>query len=371
MSTPKKIFIVGGTGAQGMPVVRSLVGDGAYSVRILSRDPTSRRAKELKALNDSLVEIVQGSFTSEADLRAGFAGCYGAFVNIDGFATGEKGEMFWAIRSWEIAIESGIKFFVYGNLDYSLKKSGYDESVHAGHYDGKGRIGEWILWQNQSNKGKAWYGDMKASVLTTGPYMEMAISANTPMEPTIEDVDGEKTVTWRVPLGAEGAVPHVSLEDCGYYVRWLFDNPERADGMDLEVAIEHVGYAAMAEAFERVTGHKARFVDVDMETYWRDGPMSAIAANSAGYTASLDDPATMLVRTNFTALWNLFRASGRNVGVIRRDYALLDEIHPQRIKTAEEFFRRRDEIAKKSGGSLWENVLNLAHILKIHEDMSR
>jgi hypothetical protein len=29
-------------------------------------------------------------------------------------------------------------------------------------------------------------------------------------------------VTWRVPL-SEGAVPHVALEDCGYYVRWLFE----------------------------------------------------------------------------------------------------------------------------------------------------
>jgi hypothetical protein len=39
-------------------------------------------------------------------------------------------------------------------------------------------------------------------------------------------------VTWRVPLG-DGAVPHVALEDCGYYARWLFDNPERANGMNL------------------------------------------------------------------------------------------------------------------------------------------
>jgi hypothetical protein len=23
----------------------------------------------------------------------------------------------------------------------------------------------------------------------------------------------------------QGAVPHVALDDCGYYVRWLFDHP--------------------------------------------------------------------------------------------------------------------------------------------------
>jgi len=38
-------------------------------------------------------------------LREGFRGCDGAFINIDGFNTGEKTEMYWAIRSYEIAIE--------------------------------------------------------------------------------------------------------------------------------------------------------------------------------------------------------------------------------------------------------------------------
>jgi hypothetical protein len=99
-----------------------------------------------------------------------------------------------------------IRFFVYGNLDYPLKMAGYDSRIRPGHYDGKGRIGEWILFQNQVNKDR-----MGAAVFTTGPYMEMAISAMTPMTPAIED----GVVTWRVPLG-NGPVPHVALDDCGY-----------------------------------------------------------------------------------------------------------------------------------------------------------
>jgi hypothetical protein len=61
-------------------------------------------------------------------------------------------EIYWAIRSYETALEEGIKFFVYGNLDYALKESGYDSKFRTGHYDGKGRIGEWILFQNQHNR---------------------------------------------------------------------------------------------------------------------------------------------------------------------------------------------------------------------------
>ena len=156
---------------------------------------------------------------------------------------------------------------MYGNLDYGLKKSGYYSRFRAGHYDGKGRVAEWILFQNQVNRDR-----MGAAVFTSGPYIDMVISPLTPMTPTVED----GVVTWRVPLG-EGAVPHVALEDCGYYVRWLFDHPERANGMDLEVAIDHITYADLAAAFEKVTGHPAQYIDTDLDRYWSDGPFKGIA----------------------------------------------------------------------------------------------
>ncbi len=334
------IFVIGGTGAQGIPIVSALVADKQYAVRVLSRDSTSPRAKALFELGN--VSFLEGSFADEAILREGFRGCDGAFVNIDGFNTGEKTETYWAIRSYEIAIEEGIQFFVYGNLDYVLKKSGYDSRFRTGHYDGKGRVGEWILFQNQVNRDR-----MGAAVFTSGPYIEMVISPGTPMTPTVED----GVVTWRVPLG-EGAIPHVALEDCGYYVRWLFDHPERANGMDLEVAIEHVTYANLAAAFEKVTGHPAQYIDTNLDTYWRKGPLSGRADVPAGYNADPNDKSTMSVRDNFTGFWNVWKH-----GIVERDYAFLDEIHHNRINTAEEWFRREDQLGRELGkGSLWERV---------------
>ncbi|MFF9803109.1 NmrA family NAD(P)-binding protein, partial [Streptomyces rochei] len=170
------IFVVGGTGAQGIPIVRALVADKKYSVRVLTRDATSARAQALLALGN--VSILEGSFADEDVLREGFRGCDGAFINIDGFNTGEKAETYWAFRSYEIAIEEGIKFFVYGNLDYALKKSGYDSRFRTGHYDGKGRMAEWVLFQNEKNRDR-----MGAAVFTSGPYIEMVISPLTPMQP--------------------------------------------------------------------------------------------------------------------------------------------------------------------------------------------
>ena len=351
-----KIFVIGGTGAQGLPVIGGLVADKKYSVRALSRDPASRRANALLALGN--VSILEGTFADEAILREGFRECDAAYVNIDGFNTGEKTEIYWAIRSYEIAIEEGIRFFVYGNLDYALKKSGYDSKFRTGHYDGKGRIGEWILFQNQVNRDR-----MGAAVFTTGPYMEMAISAMTPMTPSVE----AGVVTWRVPLG-NGAVPHVALDDCGYYARWLFDNPDRANGMNLEVAIEHVEYRKLAEAFEKVTGHPAQYIDTDLEAYW-NGPLKAAADLPAGYNADPNDKSTMTFRDNFTGFWNTWK-----YGIVQRDYALLDEIHPNRIRSVEEWLRREDQLGRDLGkGHLWERVqpeklYKAPPLLKVRED---
>ncbi|KAA0070018.1 NmrA family NAD(P)-binding protein [Tardiphaga sp. P9-11] len=351
-----KIFVIGGTGAQGIPVIRDLVSDNKYSVRALTRDPESPRAKRLLALGN--VTLLEGSFADEAILREGFRGCDGAFINIDGFNTGEKTETYWALRAYEIALEEGIKFFVYGNLDYGLKKSGYDSRFRSGHYDGKGRMGEWILFQNQANRNR-----MGAALFTSGPYIEMTIQPMMPMTPTVED----GVVTWRVPLG-DGAVVHAASDDCGYYVRWLFDNPDRSNGMDLEVAIEHVKYADLASAFERVTGHLARYIDTDLMAYW-NGPLAFIANAPAGYNADPADKSTMNFRDNFTGFWNLWK-----YGIVKRDYALLDEIHPNRIKTVEQWLRKEEELGRKLGkGSLWdrvqpENASKQAPILKSNED---
>ncbi len=352
----RRIFVIGATGAQGLPVCRGLIKDRAYSLRVLTRNSQSSRARQLADLGD--VEFVEGTFASEDDLRKGFSGCWGAFVNIDGFNCGEKTETYWTIRAYELAIEAGIKFFVFGNLDYGYKKSGYDPKFRCGHYDGKGRMAEWML--DQRERGGS---DMGVAIFTTGPYIEMAVSSKTIMTPRARD----GVVTWTVPLG-NGAVPHVALDDCEHYVRWLFDHPERSDGMNLEVAIDHIAYADLAAAFQKVTGKPAQYIDTPMSVYFDHLPLSQ---EPAGYNADPNDPATMTFKDNFTGFWTLWRHSGGNKGVVKRDYALLDEIHPNRIRTAEDFFRREEEKRRSQGlGTLFEAIQSngLNSILKLGED---
>lgn len=90
---------------------------------------------------------------------------HGAWVNTNGFALGEKNELFYGIRGYEIAQTEGVKHFVYAGMDYALKDGDYDETYHVGHKDAKGRVAEFILGQGQKR--------MLSSIVITGPYMNM------------------------------------------------------------------------------------------------------------------------------------------------------------------------------------------------------
>ncbi|CCF41665.1 NmrA family protein [Colletotrichum higginsianum] len=76
MAAKKEILVIGGTGAQGAPVVRALAESGRYTVRVLARKIESSRAKDLAALVN--VALIQGQQTNQQDLHRAFRGVYGA-----------------------------------------------------------------------------------------------------------------------------------------------------------------------------------------------------------------------------------------------------------------------------------------------------
>jgi hypothetical protein len=77
----------------------------------------------------------------------------------------------------------------------------------------------------------------------------------------------------------------------------------------------------------------------------------------------------MSFRDNFTGFWNIWKYK-----IIKRDYALLDEIHPNRIKSVEQWLRREDQLGRELGkGGLWErlqpqNLYQAPPLLKLTED---
>ncbi len=107
----------------------------AYQRRFPTHDHNSSRAKHVLVLGS--VELVTRRFASENILGGGFRGCDGVLGNVDDLNCGEKTEIYWVIRAYELAIEEWIKFYDYSNLGFVHKESGCDPNLRSGHYGGK------------------------------------------------------------------------------------------------------------------------------------------------------------------------------------------------------------------------------------------
>lgn len=132
------ILVLGGAGAQNSAVVRQLSENKSFHVKLLSRNANSEECLALSAIPN--VSVLQGSCFDESTILAAFKDIDSAYVNTDGFAVGEKVELYWGIRIYEIAYMAGVKHFVYSSLPYASKGYGFDPNYRVPMLDGKGKV---------------------------------------------------------------------------------------------------------------------------------------------------------------------------------------------------------------------------------------
>ncbi|TFY80844.1 hypothetical protein EWM64_g3162 [Hericium alpestre] len=306
----KLILVLGATGAQGLAVIDALLspsGDGSpslYAVRALTRDPNGHRAKSLQAKG---VELVQGNTDDLASVEAALQGVYGAWINIDGFTVGEVKESYAGLRIFELAKQAGIRHYVWSNLDYGLKKGGYNQIYRCEHYDGKGRIAEWMKQQSSVVSDT----DMSWSVVTTGPYMDMLSFIM--FAPLGQRKDG--AYVFAAPIG-NGHVPMIALSDLGFWARWTFDHRAETSAKDLEIASDMVDWPYLVSAFTKATGHKAVFKSETLDEWFAhmrntDRPVANQGIGSTTW------------KKNFSGWWSMFRDD-----ICKRDMEWIMSINP-------------------------------------------
>lgn len=110
-------------------------------------------------------------------------------MNTDGFTIGEKNELFYGIRAYEIARHEGVKHYIYAATDYPLKHENWNAEFHWGHNDAKGRVADFIEFQGQK-------GGMTSSAIVTGPYMDMLFDG---LAMPVQQDDG--SFLWANPAG--------------------------------------------------------------------------------------------------------------------------------------------------------------------------
>ncbi|KAI0260670.1 NAD(P)-binding protein [Gloeopeniophorella convolvens] len=311
----KLILVIGATGAQGLAVISSLLApstDGApspYTVRALTRDTESRRARELR---DQGVEIVKGDTSDLTSVASALEGAYGAWVNTDGFTIGEQREIYAGMRIFELAKQTKtLQHYVWSSIDYVFKKGGYDNKYRCEHCDAKGRVAEWMKAQPSGIKGGS---DMTWSVVTTGPYMEMLITGM--FVPTTRRADG--TFVFAAPVG-DGHAPMIALADVGYFARYTFDHRAETSGKELEVASEMVGWDHLVATFTKVTGQKAVYKRQTVDE-WFDN-----FENTRRPVAAEGKEGSTSFKENFSGWWSTYRDD-----ILDRDMAWIRETNPNR-----------------------------------------
>ncbi|GAD95405.1 hypothetical protein SS1G_10195 [Paecilomyces variotii No. 5] len=319
MANLREIAIVGGTGAQGMPVVKALAESGRYSPRVLTRNLESARAKHLATLPH--VALLEGSQNNQKDLHKLFRGVYGAWVNTDGFTLGEKDELYYGFRAYEIARSEHVQHYVWANIEYVMDPAGFDEKYYCGHMTSKGRVGKFILAQGQE--------DMKSTVFTTASYMDMLMDG---MFVPIQQPDG--TFMWANPAPSDVKIPLIALSDVEAYNLWIFDNPSESAGIDLKVMTDNVSFEDIVRTFTEVTGKAAIHKTLPFDEYASVAePYPGASVNWALGPDAARDESIMSWRDNFGAWWRYWGG-----GITKpRDVALLDRINPRRIKTLAEW----------------------------------
>lgn len=364
MAVNKKLVLVfGATGAQGSHVIDALLApseDGTpspYAIRALTRDPSSSRAQELTAKG---VECVKGTCThfvfgtskkltpfqligsldDFASIHAAFQGVYGAYVNTDGFTIGEQKEIYVNMRIFEIAKQTkSMRHYVFSGLDYVTKLSGYNPDYQVDHFNGKGRISDWLKAQPSivSDSELSW------SVINSCVYMEM-LNTVCPIKsdllapshlgslsqymfgPLNKRADG--TYVFASPI-EDGHVAMIVLPDLAFFVRYTFDHRADTSAQNLDVTGEMVAWEDLVKTFTKVTGQPAVFKRQTFDDWWKnftnvDKPVANERTHGDGSTT---------IRQNFTAFFKLWRDD-----IISRDVDWIRSIHPK-LQSVEGYMR--------------------------------
>ncbi len=258
MSDNKIIAVVGATGAQGGGLVRAILDDpaGGFSVRALTRNPDSDKAKALAAAG---AEVVAADLDDEASLVEALNGAHGAFfvTNFWEHFSPEK-ETEQAANLARAAKKAGLKHVIWSTLEDTRNWVPLDDdrmptlmgSYKVPHFDAKGAADE--IFRREG---------VPTTFLLTSFYWDNLIHFG--MGPA-RGPDGRYGIT--LPMG-DGKLPGIAVDDIGRSAYGIFKRGDELIGETVAISGEHLTGAEMAAAIGRAKGMEVVYNSVEPEAY--------------------------------------------------------------------------------------------------------
>jgi uncharacterized protein YbjT (DUF2867 family) len=257
MSDKKIIAVVGATGAQGGGLARAILADpqGGYAVRVLARDVSSAKAKELAALG---AEVVAADVDDEESLKRAFAGAYGAFcVTFYWAHFSVDKELAQAGAMARAAKDAGLQHVIWSTLEDTRNWVPLDDDrmptlggkYKVPHFDGKG----------EANRIFTDLG-VPTTFLNTSFYWDNFIFFG--LGPK-KGPDGVLAIT--LPMG-KAKLPGIAAEDIGACAYGIFKRQDLI-GKTVGIAGGHPTGAEMAAGLSKALGQEVRYNEVSPEVY--------------------------------------------------------------------------------------------------------
>lgn len=258
MSEKKIIAVIGATGAQGGGLVRAILNDpnSNFTVRAITRDVNSEKAKELAKLG---AEVVSANLDDLESLKKAFDGAYGAFcvTNFWEHFSPEK-ELAQAYALAQAAKHSGIKHAIWSTLEDTRNWVPLGDNsmptlmdkYKVPHFDAKGEANHFF-----TDLG------VPTTLLLTSFYWDNLIYFG--MGPK-KGPDGKLGITF--PMG-DKKLPGIAAEDIGKCAFGIFMKGNDFIGKTVGISGEFLTGNQMADALTKVLGQEVRFNDVPAEVY--------------------------------------------------------------------------------------------------------
>jgi len=258
MADKKIIAVVGATGAQGGGLARAILEDkdGEFSVRALTRNVDSDKAKELAKLG---AEVVHADLDDMESLKKAFVGAHGAFcvTNFWEHFSPEK-ELQQATNMAEAAKAAGVKHAIWSTLEDTRKWVPLGDTrmptlmdkYKVPHFDAKGEAN--LVFEKLG---------VPTTFLNTSFYWDNFIFFGMGPQP---GPDGRLAITF--PM-SDKKLPGIAAEDIGKCAYAIFRSGQRYVGQTVGIAGEHLTGEQIARAMSKALGKEILYNDVPADVY--------------------------------------------------------------------------------------------------------
>ena len=254
----KIITVFGATGAQGGGLVRSILNDpnSEFSVRAVSRDPNSDKAKELMHLG---AEVVAGDVDDKDAVTKALEGAYGAyFVTFFWAHFSAEKEYEEAKRFAEAAKATGLQHAIWSTLEDVRDYVPLDDNrmptllgkYKVPHFDAKGEADQ--LFKER---------EVPTTFLRASFYWDNLIYFGSGPK---KGPDGKYYLTF--PLD-DKKMAGIASEDIGKCAHGIFKRGRELIGKTVGVAGEHLTGQEMAEALTKALKVEVIYNNVSADTF--------------------------------------------------------------------------------------------------------